>query len=42
MNFVSKTDEGEAESIFFVNFCSLAVLESLVDKGWWGEVESLI
>ena len=26
----------------FVNFCSLAVLESSVDEGRWGEAVSLI
>ena len=26
----------------FVNFCSLAVLESSVDEGWWSGAESLI
>ena len=26
----------------FVNFCFLAVLESSMDKGWWGGAESLI
>ena len=42
VNFVWKIDDGEAESIFFVNFCFFAVLESSVDEGWWGWVESLI
>ena len=31
VNFVLKTDEGEAESI---DFCSLAVLEASVDEEW--------
>ena len=42
VNFVWKIDDGEVESIFFVNFCFFAVLESSVDEGWWGGVESLI
>ena len=42
VSFVWKTDEGEAESIVFINFCSLAVLESSVDERWWGGAESLI
>ena len=41
MNFVWKIDEGETEHCF-LNFCSFAVLESLVNEGWWGEAESLI
>ena len=45
VNFVWKTNEGEAESIvllIFVKFCSLAVLELSVDEGWWCGAESLI
>ena len=42
VSFVWKTDEGEAESIVFINFCSLVVLESSVDERWWGGAESLI
>ena len=46
VNLVWKTDEGfgggGGRKHCFVNFCSVAVLESLVDEGWWGGVESLI
>ena len=38
VNYVWKTDAGEAESI---DFCSL-VLEAFVDEEWWGRAESLI
>ena len=30
---------GRGRKHCFVNFCSLAVLESSVDEGWWGEAE---
>ena len=42
VSFVWKTDEGEGRKHCFVNFYSLAVLESSVDEGWWGGAESLI
>ena len=46
VNFVWKTDEGGGggggRKHCFVNFCSVAVLESSVDEGWWGGAESLI
>ena len=41
-NFEWKTDEGETESICFVNFYSLSVFELLVDEGWCGGAEHLI
>ena len=39
VNFAWKTDEARSS---FGNFCSLAVLESLVDEGRWAEAVSLI
>ena len=42
VNFVRKTDVGGGRNHCFVNFCSLVVLYSLVDKGLWGRAESLI
>ena len=36
VNFVWKTDEGEIETIVFINICSLTGLKSSVDVGWWG------
>ena len=42
VSFVWKTDEIEEESIVLLNFCSLAVLESSVDEGWWCGAVSLI
>ena len=41
-NFEWKTDEGETESICFVNFCSLPEFQLSDDEEWWGGVESLI
>ena len=40
VNFAWKTDEAETDC--FLNLCTLVVLESLVDEGWWGEAVSLI
>ena len=46
VNFVWKTDlvgrGGGDRKNCCVNFCSLVVLKSSVDEGWWGEAESLI
>ena len=42
MNFVWKTDEGEAESIVLLIFCFLGVLQSWMGEGLWDETESLI
>ena len=42
MNFVSKTGEGEAESVVLLIFCFLAVLQSWMGEGLLDEAESLI
>ena len=41
VNFAAKTDAGEDRKNWFVNFCSLVVLESSLDEGWWGESKVL-
>ena len=33
---------GRSRKRCFVNFCSLVVLQSSVDEGWWGGAKSLI
>ena len=42
LNFVWKTDEGEAESIVLVIFVLWWCFNCRWVKGWWGEAESLI
>ena len=41
VNFAAKTDVGEGRKHWLVNFCSLVVLESSLDEGWWGESKLL-
>ena len=43
VNFVWKTDEGGgSRKHYFVDFCSLALLQSSVGEGLWVGAESLI